>query len=201
MNAGAIGYYRVMYDDATLQTDSKVFGTLPDGDRIALLDDEWALVKSGDQKLPSYLALASAMGSDLDERAWSQITAALGDIEYDERGTPGHDAFALYARTILKPVADRLGWDAKPDETPGIQKLRRTVLGDLGNWDDSEVIAEARKRFANFVKDRSAIRPDDQEMILGIVALNADEATFQQLHEIARSAKDETRVAPSSTIR
>ncbi len=134
------------------------------------------------------------MGSDLDERAWSQIASALDRIEYDERGTPGHEAFTTYARTLLKPVAERLGWDARPDDTPAIQNLRRTVLGDLGNWGDPAVLAEARKRFTAFVKDRSAISPDDQEMVLRIVALNADEATFQQLHAIAQSARNETEL-------
>jgi aminopeptidase N len=194
VNAAAIGYYRVLYDQPTLQINTKAFGTLSDGDRIALLDDQWALVQSGAQKLPTYLALASSMGSDLDERAWSQITGALGTIEYDERGAAGHDAFTAYARNLLKPVADRLGWDAKPEETPGIQKLRRSVLGDLGEWGDAEVLTEARKRLAAFLKDRSAIQPDDQAMILGIVARNADHATFQQLHEVAKSAQDETEL-------
>ncbi|MGH8202801.1 MAG: M1 family metallopeptidase [Steroidobacteraceae bacterium] len=194
VDAGALGFYRVMYDGASLQTNTKAFGTLPDSDRIALLDDEWALVESGAQKLPAYLALAVSMGDDLDERAWNQITHALGKIEYDERGTPGHAAFATYARAVIKPVADRLGWDAKPEENPGIQKLRRTVLGDLGDWGDPQVVAEVRKRFAAFVNDRSAIRPDDQAMILSIVALNADEATFQQLHAIAKSARDESEL-------
>ncbi len=191
VNAGALGFYRVMYDEATLQGNTKAFGSLPDGDRIALLDDQWALVESGAQKLPTYLALASAMGSDLDERAWTQITAALGQIEYDERSTPGHDAFASYARTLIQPIAERLGWDAKADETPGIQKLRRTVLSDLGDWGNPEVVAEARRRFAAFLKDRSALSPDAQGMVLGLVAGSADEATFWQLHEVARSARDE----------
>jgi aminopeptidase N len=167
---------------------------LSGGDRIVLLDDQWALVQSGAQALSTYLALASSMGSDLNERAWNQITGALGTIEYDERGNPGHDAFTVYARKIIRPVADRLGWDSKPEETPGIQKLRRRVLRDLGEWGDTEVIAEARKRFETFFKDRKAIGPDDQEMILAIVARNADEAAFKQLHEIAKSAHDETEM-------
>jgi len=119
-----------------LQANTKGFGTLPEADRIALLDDQWALVEASRQKLPAYLALASSMGADLDERAWDQITDALGTIEYDERGTPGHEAFAVYARSIIKPVAARLGWDARADETPGLQKLRRTVIEDLGSWGD-----------------------------------------------------------------
>jgi aminopeptidase N len=194
VNADAIGFYRVLYDEPTLQINTKVFGTLFEGDRIVLLDDQWALVKSGAQTLPTYLALASSMGSDLNERAWDQITGALGTIEYDQRGNPGHDTFTAYARKIIKPVASNLGWDSKPDETPGIQKLRRTVLRDLGEWGDAEVIAEARKRFEAYVKDRNAIGPDDQEMILAIVARNADEATFKQLHDIAKSARDETEL-------
>ena len=194
LNADAIGYYRVMYDDATLQMNTKAFDTLPDGDRIALLDDQWALVESGAQKLSSYLTMVSSMGLDPNERIWSKITGVMGKIEYDERGSPGHDIFAAYARTIIKPLAERLGWDAKADETPGIQKLRRAVLGRLGDWDDLDVIEEAHKRFVAFVKDRSAIPPDDQATILGIVARNADEATFKQLHEIAKSAHDETEL-------
>ena len=194
VNAGAMGFYRVMYDEPTFQINTRAFGSLTDGDRIVLLDDQWALVQSGAQKLPTYLALASSMGSDLDERAWTQITGALGTIEYDERGNPGHDAFTAYARNLLKPVAERLGWDSKAEETPGIQKLRRSVLGDLGEWGAAEVLAEARKRFAAFLKDRSAIPPDDQAMILGIVARNADQATFRQLHRIAQSARDETEL-------
>jgi aminopeptidase N len=192
VNADAVGYYRTLYDDASLHTDTAQFGKLGNGDRIALLDDQWALVDAGQQTLPSYLALASAMGDDLDERAWTEITDALGTIELAERGTPGHDAFTAYARTILKPVADRLGWDAKPDETPGIRNLRHTVLGDLGSWGDPAAVAEARKRFAAFAADRKTLGADDQGVVLGIVARGADSALFDELHKVAKSAQNET---------
>ncbi len=194
INAGAIGFYRSAYDEATLRTNTKSFAALPRGDRIALLDDQWALVEAAAQELPSYLALASSMGARLEERAWTQITTALGIIEYAERGTPGHDAFAQYARSIIKPVADQLGWASKPDETPGVRKLRRTVLADLGAWGDPQTIAEARKRFAAFVLDRGAIGSDDQEAVLSIVAIYADASMFEQLHTLARSARNETEL-------
>jgi aminopeptidase N len=192
LNVGTVGYYRVQYDEATLKTNTEQFATLPNPDRIALLDDQWALVESGRGPLSIYLTLASSMGSDLDTRAWLQIVQALGTIEYDERGRPGHDAFAAYARSLIKPVSEKLGWDAKPDETPGIQRLRRTVLEDLGDWGDRDVIAEARRRFAAFVTDHHSIAPDDQDFVLGIVARNADAATFEQLHAIAKAATSET---------
>jgi aminopeptidase N len=192
VNADAIGFYRVRYDPTTLATNTRAFGVLPDGDRIALLDDGWALALAGEQPLASYLALAGAMGTDRDSRAWEQIAGALGTLEHYARGSRGHAAFAAAARAMLRPVADGLGWDPQPGETPDVARLRRTLLADLDTWGDRQVVAEARRRFARFVTDRSAIRPDDQETVLAIVMRTADAATFEQLHAIARAEPDET---------
>jgi len=193
-DAGAVGYYRVQYDPATLKTNTQHFEGVPDGDRIALLDDQWALVESGAAPLASYLALVEAMGGNLDTRAWRQIADSLGTIEYDERGTPGHNSFAAYARTLLHPLAQRLGWDSKPGETPAVQELRRTVIGNLGTWGDQAIIAEARRRFALFLQDHKAIKPDDQLMTLSIVGLYADSKTFNQLHALAKQAHDDAQL-------
>ncbi|HEX9140311.1 MAG TPA: M1 family metallopeptidase [Steroidobacteraceae bacterium] len=193
-NAGDVGFYRTAYDDATLQANISAFATMPPTDRVALLDDQWALAEADAKQLPNYLALVRAMGPDLNERAWNQITQALAAIEYDERGTAGHDAFTAFASSIIRPVADRLGWQEMPGESPGLQQLRRTILRDLGAWADPQVVAEARQRFARFVLDRSAILPDDQNVVLFVVARNADAAAFEQLHTVAKSAANETEL-------
>jgi aminopeptidase N len=190
-DAGAIGYYRVQYDAATLAANTRAFGTLSDGDRIALLDDQWALVQAQAAPLTSYLALAESMGGDLDTRPWEQIIRSLGTVEYDERGARGHAAFAAYARALLKPVAQRLGWSPKPGEMPDVLALRLRVLESLGVWGDSDVIAEAQRRFEAFVKDPSTIAPDDQSMILTVVGLHANAATFAQLHTLAKGSRDQ----------
>jgi aminopeptidase N len=132
------------------------------------------------------------MGDDADTRAWEQIAGALGTIEHAARGSPGHDAFAALARSIIAPVATRLGWEPRAGETPDVQRLRRTLLEDLGALGDAQTVAEARRRFAAFVTDRSAIRPDDQSFILELVMRQADPASFEKLHAIAREEKDET---------
>jgi aminopeptidase N len=194
VNAGSIGFYRTRYDAATLAVNTKNFGRLQDTDRIALLDDQWALVESGNDALPTYLALAASMGSDLDTRAWNQIAAALGQIEFDERGSSGHDAFAAYARTVLRPPFELLGWSARADETPDVQDLRQTLVRMLGSLGDPGIIDAARKRFAAFVEDRASIGPDDQAAILTIVAQYADAPTFEQLLRVAASAKDEAEL-------
>ena len=69
VNADAIGYYRTQYDVATLANNAREFAQLPMADRIALLDDQWALVQAGQTELPNYLNLASGMGEAVDARA------------------------------------------------------------------------------------------------------------------------------------
>nr|AGU09876.1 Peptidase family M1 [uncultured organism] len=194
LNADADGYYRVAYDDALLAANTRQFAALTDRDRIALLDDQWALVENGSQPLATYLTLASALGANPNERAWNQVLGAVDTIERAERGTPGHDAFVAWSRNLLKPVATKMGWKPAADETAGVQRLRRTLLAHLGAWGDADVIAEARRRFAAFVADPSSLAPDDQATILTIVAQNADAATFEQLHAVARASHNETEV-------
>ena len=194
VNAETDGFFRTAYDDATLRINTRDFGKLPDGDRIALLDDQWAQVENGSQPLSSYLQLAESMGDDLDERAWMQIMGVLDAIERDERGSAGHDAYTAYARSIIKPLATRLGWQSRDGETSGMQALRRTAIAYLGAWDDVDAIAYARRRFDDFVTDRDSIKPDEQGMILAIVAQHADGATFDKLHAIAKASTNETEV-------
>jgi aminopeptidase N len=191
VNADAIGYYRVKYDAATLAVNGRFFAGASDGDRIALLDDQWALVGSGEAPLGDFLALAASMGGNRDTRAWQQIARALNAIEYAERGSPGHESFVAYARGLVKPVADSLGWDAASGEAPDVEDLRDTLLKALGRWGDQSIIDEARRRFGAFLLNPGAVGADAQSTLLTIVAQNADAATFAQLHALAKDAKDE----------
>ncbi len=190
VNADGVGYFRASYDAPTIAANAHSFASLPNGDKIAMLDDQWALVESGNAALPSYLALAEAMGQSLDTRAWQQIEQALGAIERAERGTAGHDAFTAYARSLLNTPFQRLGWDAKPDETPDVPALRHALLNDLGAWGDAAVIAEARSRYAAFLADPSRVPIDDQQVLLRVVAHHADASTFDQLHALAKASSD-----------
>jgi len=72
-----------------------------------------------------------------------------------------------------------------------VQTLRRTLLSDLGAWGDQQVIAEARRRFDLFMKDRASLGPDDQAMVLSIVMRGADADTFDQVHALAKQAGDQ----------
>ncbi|MBV9440020.1 MAG: M1 family metallopeptidase, partial [Candidatus Eremiobacteraeota bacterium] len=113
-NAGGTGFYRVAYDADTTAANIAAFPALPDADKIALLDDRWALAKAGGEPLSDYMALAAKLGNDLDARAWQQVSDALATLEHDMQGSAHYDEFTAYARALMLPAYLALGWAAKP---------------------------------------------------------------------------------------
>jgi aminopeptidase N len=189
-NAGGAGYYRVAYDPTTFEANRSAFASLPDADKIAMLDDQWALARAGRAPVASYLALAGAMAGERNVRAWTQTVASLGELERVARDTPQHDAVAAYARGIVAPVAMSLGWDPKPGESAELAQLRRVVLAALGEWGDSAMVAEARRRFDAELAKAGTYTIDDFQVIAETVGINADAATFDRVHAMAQNTKD-----------
>ena len=194
-NAGGVGYYRVAYDAATFQTNRAAFASLPDSDKIAMLGDQWNLVRVGAAPLPSFLALANAMGANRNARAWEDIVNSLGELEADTRGTAQHDAFTEYARTIVAPLVASLGWETTPGEPVATGQLRSSAITALGTWGDPAIVAEARARFDRSIADPASTSPEMQEVLMLVVATNADATAFDRLHQLAQAAKDPTLAA------
>jgi aminopeptidase N len=191
LNADATGYYRVAYDPVTFGVNRAAFDTLRNGDRIAMIDDQWALIRAGAAPVSSLFALAGAMGNDRDARAWQAIVDAFTQIERDERGRPGHDAFVAYAASMLRPIAASLGWSASPKEVPDAGLLRNAVLEWLGTVADPAVVAEGRRRFNRFLDHPASLAPNDRQTVFDVAGMNADAATFARLHAFAlRTSSD-----------
>ena len=80
-------------------------------DRVNFIADSWAMVQAGRAEPPSYLALIEQLGADDHRAVWDQVIGTLtGSIAW--RATaPSGPALQAYARAMLRPVFDRLGWD------------------------------------------------------------------------------------------
>jgi aminopeptidase N len=189
-NAGGYGFYRVAYDKQTLANDANGFASFSNPDKVAMLDNQWALARAGKSGLGAYFDMAGNMGSDYDARAWQQIIATLTTLEKDELAPNNHAALVGRARALVAPVVAALGWSAKPGEDPPTRVLRNKAILALGVWGDPAVIGEARRRFAKFEHDPSSLTPDQQETVLTIVGTYADDATFRRLHKLALAARD-----------
>ena len=132
----------------------------------------------------------AALSPSCPTRAWQQAIAALGTIEFAERGFPGHDRFARIARSLVAPAYAALGARPRAADTPAESTVRRQLALALGLWGDEAVIADMRQRFSLYASDRAAETPDEQAVIIAVVARHADAATFGTLNALAVAAPD-----------
>jgi len=189
VNAGQAGYFRTLYDAADFAKVSGDFQVLQPADQMGLLNDSRALGYAGYEPLSDFLALTSRVTPDLHPHVLEEVVTRLEQLNFVYQGLPGQPSYQAYARSILNPVLAKLGWDAVPGEDQNQAVLRTQVILVLGDLDDPAVIAEARRRFAAYLKDPGSLTPDLRHDVLHIVAEHADAATWDQIHGLAKAAK------------
>jgi aminopeptidase N len=93
-----------------------------------------------------------------------------------------------YARARLHPLFDRLGWDAADPANGEEALLRSKLIQVLGEFGDADIIAEARRRFANFVQNPPSLPGALRDAVIHVVGVNADRTNYDTLLALARKS-------------
>jgi aminopeptidase N len=193
LNFGAVGYYRVQYDAAMYASLARVIDRLPQTDRANLINDTWALVETGRVPPDAFLGLIDRLAGDDNRAVVDIVIRALVRLDRLEWNRPERAAFHAWGRTVLRPLFDRIGWDAAPSEPGDYAGLRIRLIGLLGTFGDETVAAEAKRRFAKSVGDPSSLAGPLRETILNLAGRHADRATYDALLALARGADPSER--------
>ena len=184
LNANGAGNYRVQYDESSWKALLGALAKLNLEDRVNLLSDSWALVQANRADVSLYLELIGKLprGHELAER--DQIVNAFDYINRLLPDNPTREKFQEYARSILQPTFDELGWEPKKNESPRDSLLRASLIAALGDLNGQEIIAACKKRFEKFVVDPVSLAPDLRASVCFVVGQNADDASWNQLHDL-----------------
>jgi aminopeptidase N len=188
LNFGDVGYYRTLYDPTTGAALAKAIETMEPADRVNLLADNWALLEAGRITAGNYFTLVDAVVNDRNRAVWEQVIRTVGRLDDLERGLRGRPGFQAYARVRLRPAFDRLGWDRVAGESEDNAILRSRLIAELGGLGDGAMIAEARRRFAAFVKDPKSLDVNLRGPVIFLAGRGADRATYDKLRALGRKA-------------
>ena len=186
VNDGQKGYFRTLYAPAQFKALGDGFAGLPVVDQLGLMLDASALAAVGLQPESDMLDLTTKVPLDGSPNLWQLVAGTLGGIDDLYQGNPRQPAFRAYARMRLSPKFEQLGWEARAGDSATTKQLRTSLIGILSTLGDDKVVAEARRRFAAFEADPASLPADLRRTVLGIVARNADAATWDRLHALAR---------------
>nr|WP_298796436.1 M1 family metallopeptidase [uncultured Acetobacter sp.] len=191
LNLGESGYYRVQYTVPAFASLLKNAVHFAPVDRANLLGDQFALFRSGQAPLSTYMDLADKLLSahESDIAVLQEITSTFEVLDQYLKGSPDRAAFRAYARKQLTPVLARLGWDQKSDETVLDTMLRPSIITALGTFEDPAVVAEAETRFARWQADPSSLKPDLVGVVARIAMTHADQKTYDIMAEKIRTTQ------------
>jgi len=192
INAGQTGYYRSLYPAANVKALAKDFTKLSSIDQTGLLADNFQLGLGGYQPIGLALDLVDAVPATATPAVLAEVPDYLGSA-YDmlESDKTGQARVATYASAKLTPLLTGIGYDAKAGEGPQVPVLRSALVSTLGDMGDKSVVAEANRRFAALATDPAALDGPLRNVWLGIIAKNADQATWDKLRGLAKGAKSD----------
>ena len=190
INAGQTGYYRSLYPAANVEALAKGFTRLSSIDQTGLLADNYQLGLGGYQPIGLALDLIDAVPANASPAVLAEVPGYLGSA-YDmlEGDAAAQARVGAYATAKLGPVLSRIGFDARAGEGPQVPVLRSALVSTLGDMGDKAVVAEANRRFAALESDPAALDGPLRNVWLGIIAKNADQATWDKLRMMAKGAK------------
>jgi aminopeptidase N len=191
LNAGQAGYLRSHYSPDGLNAIAARYADLTPDDQLGLLMDTQSLASNGVQSMSDYLDLTKKVPVSVDPVVASTLTNQLQGMDTFFNGRPNQDAFRAYARGVLKPLFQRVGWDARPGESDNTTILRNDLVAALNDLNDPEVIAETRARFEKYLANPASVTADVRSSLLRNVAVQADAALWERLLQMAKGAPSE----------
>ncbi|HEY6206276.1 MAG TPA: ERAP1-like C-terminal domain-containing protein, partial [Chthoniobacterales bacterium] len=184
LNAEGAGNYRVQYDERSWNLLLAALPKLSVPDRVNLLGDAWALAQAGRANVSQYLEIIDKLPNKTELAEREQIINAFDFINRLLVANAMREKFQAYARSILRPSFDELGWEPKKTDTPRHALLRASLISALGDLEDRQVIAVCRERFAKYLADPGSLAPDQRASVLWVVGHEANDQTWNKLHEI-----------------
>ena len=184
LNVNGAGNYRVQYDTASWNLLLDSLDKLNVDDRVNLLSDAWAFAQANRAPLSLYLDLIEKLPRSTELAEREQIVNSFDYLNRLLVGSPARKKFQGYARSVLRPTFDAVGWEAKPGEPVKNANLRASLVMALGYLDDPEIVAGCRERFRKFLQKPESLEPDLRPPVVAVVGRYADEATWKELHEL-----------------
>lgn len=192
VNAGQGGYYRVQYSPEMMAALTRDFAKLSPIDQLGLLADAQQMGYGGYQQVSVALDLLNAVPANASPRVLESAALSYQTLYDGLKGDAGHQAkVAATASKRFGPVLARLGMSQKANEPLLDSNLRSTLITALGHMGDKAVLAEANRLFALLDSDKAALDGPLRSTWFGIIAYNADAATWDKLHKSGQDAENQ----------
>jgi puromycin-sensitive aminopeptidase len=190
-NADARGFYRVAYDDASLRRLVPAVGELAPAERVALISDQWALVRADLAPVERFLDLVAGLRGEEDHVVLDEIVGRLSLIEHRFLADEERERFSKFVAGLYGERAAALGWAPGPGEDDETRLRRAVLLRALAVTARAPTaVAEAERRLPAVGAGPGTLDPNLLDIVVTVAARNADAGRFDDLRARYRAETD-----------
>ena len=190
-NAGARGYYRTSMSPDAVRRLADHMAPLAPAERMALLSDEWSLVRSSRHDIGVFLDLAGGFRAERSDAVLQALTRPLATIGADIASPAVRPRFRAWVSSLLTPILKDVGWTSRSGEDDTTRSLRATVVRALGGTArDRQVLARARELIGQELDKPGSVEPTLLNVIVGLAALEGGADLYDRYLARAKSATD-----------
>jgi aminopeptidase N/puromycin-sensitive aminopeptidase len=189
-DGGGKGYYRTLYPKAVYKgIIAHAESSLTPEERISLLGNEWAMMRSGHGAVGEYLDLVAALHTDPNAIVLEEALSKMGTINDRVATEAERRQLHGWVRSEFSPAYRALG-ASLADESQDKKQMRALLFGVLGSAGDPAVLAEAKTLAMSYVKDPSSVDPSLAQVALAVAASHGDVALYDDLLALSEKTSD-----------
>jgi aminopeptidase N len=190
-NEGAHGYYRTDYTPEVLRALApRVLDELTPPERLALLGNEWALVRAHRHNAADYLTLAEGYAREPSSVILTDLVERLELIHDYLTPDSARARLAAFVRSLLRPQLDLLGFPTLREGGDERQARWAVLVDALGRFGDPDVGRWARTALEQAVGPAGdgTLAPALRDSVARIAARSGDARLFDLVTAAVRGA-------------
>lgn len=188
-NDEGTGYYHLLYKGDLAAKLTAHADRLSAPERVDLLRNAAALMKSGRMPAADGLALAKQLSRGPERQV---ILASAEVLKAARRHVPPAmtPEYARLLRDLYGDTARQLGWKSRTGENADLTLLRPELVELVaGEGDDTKLAGEALRLAESWIKDRRAVEPEMVQAVLNVAAHHGGRSLYERLIAAAKTSK------------
>jgi puromycin-sensitive aminopeptidase len=180
-NAGGRGFYRWQLDDAADRLLDEGVRQLAPEERLSLIDNMWALTRTGRTSLASFLRRLDTLAGEEDRTVIASISDALSWLSSYAVRERTEAPFARFIDAFYRPIFEKVGWRPRDGEDTDTREKRGRVIGMLGfHARAADVRRGALDRALRHLEGSEPLHPDGAGVILSVAATDGDDRLWDR---------------------
>ena len=194
-NAGGKGFYRYKLDDASVARLATEIQALRPEERLALLDDQWALTKADRAPLTQLFDVLAGLRDEDDRAVLLQVGTILAWLWHNAVSDDDAGAFERFAAPFFERQLVRLGWEPRDADSADEREIRALALGFLARLPGQDALRrDAGARMGAHLDGSVRLAPDVAGPVATAAALAGDADLYERyVRRMAEAATTDTQ--------